>query len=124
MFEKIIKEPKQKTETLKQIGIRCALVIAIMLMAFAVEKIAGNGNGKFFDVTKAICLVLYFVSYIVIGRKIIITAFANLFKGTIVVDALIVTVGTLICILLGQYVGAIIAMMVYYLGTRLVSVAK
>lgn len=118
MFEKINKKNKEPA-SLKKVLIRGCFCVAFLLLAFAIEKIGDSGKGSFFDVTKAISLVLYCVAYILVGRKIIINAFAYLFNKTIWVEGLIVTVATLICILLGQYIGAIVPMLIFYFGISL-----
>lgn len=120
MFGKIRTEKEDAPLTLKSFLTRCGIVLAIMLLAFAIEKIAGTGKGVFFEVAKAISLVLYFVAYIIVGRKIVIHAFVSLFKGKIEVEPLVVTVATLICILIGQYVGSVVSMLIYYAGENLV----
>ena len=117
MFLKIKKEPEEKEIAFKSFIIRVSLILAIMLLAFAVEKIGGTGSGTFFEVTKAIALVLYCVSYILSGHTIIVRAFASLFKGKIEIDSLLITVATLICILIGQYIGAVISMLIFYIGS-------
>ncbi len=119
MFGKIRVEKEDKPLTLKSFLTRCGIILAITLLAFAIEKIAGTGKGVFFEVTKAISLVLYFVAYIIAGRKIVVRAFASLFKGKIEVEPLVITVATLICILIGQDVGAVVSMLMYYIGENL-----
>ncbi len=122
MFSKIRKS--LETQSGKKILIKCALSLALVLVAFGISKVAGKNSENVFDVFKAISLVLYFVAYLLVGHGIILFALANLIKGQIQLDFLIVTVGTLLCILLGQYIPAILIMMIFYLGEKLSPIIK
>ena len=117
-------EKKRENITFKKFVTNCGVIFAFTVLAFAIEKIGGSGSGTFFDVARAIALVLYCVAYIMAGRNAAVSALGALFKGKIEIESLIVTVATLICILIGQYLGAVIAMFVFYIADCVVYLEK
>ena len=119
MFGKIKDEKKSRPMTFRSLITRCGIILAFMFLAFAIEKIGGTGEGKFFDITKALSLIFYCVAYIIAGRRIVILAIASLFQGKIEIEKVLVTVLTLVCILIGQYFGAVLSMLVFFAAESL-----
>ena len=67
---------------------------------------------------KALCMVLYFVAYIITGKDIVIGAVSNMIHGELMDEAFLMSVSSIGAILLGKYEEAVAIMILYQVGEK------
>ena len=67
---------------------------------------------------RAICMVLYFIAYIITGKDIVIGAVSNLIHGELMDEAFLMSVSSIGAILLGKYEEAVAIMILYQVGEK------
>lgn len=67
---------------------------------------------------KAVCMVCYFISYIICGKDIVIGAVKNIIHGEFLDEAFLMTVSSIGAIILGKYEEATAIMILYQIGEK------
>lgn len=67
---------------------------------------------------EAICLVLYFISFMITGKDIVIGAVSNLVHGELMDESFLMSVASIGAILLGEYEEAVAIMILYQVGEK------
>lgn len=67
---------------------------------------------------RAICMVLYFIAYLITGKDIVIGAVSNLIHGELMDEAFLMSVSSIGAILLGKYEEAVAIMILYQVGEK------
>lgn len=67
---------------------------------------------------QAICIVLYFVAFMITGKDIVIGAVSNLFHGELMDESFLMSVAAIGAILLGEYEEAVAIMILYQVGEK------
>ncbi len=67
---------------------------------------------------RAIYMVLYFATYIITGKDIVIGAVSNLFHGELMDESFLMSVASIGAILLGEYEEAVAIMILYQVGEK------
>jgi len=67
---------------------------------------------------EAICLVLYFIAFMITGKDIVIGAVSNLFHGELMDESFLMSVAAIGAILLGEYEEAVAIMILYQVGEK------
>ena len=67
---------------------------------------------------EAVCLVLYFIAFMITGKDIVIGAVSNLIHGELMDEAFLMTVASIGAILLGEYEEAVAIMILYQVGEK------
>ena len=60
--------------------------------------------------------ILYIISYIIVGRKVVLKAIKNIFKGKIFDENFLMTIATLGAFIIGEYPEAVAVMLFYQVG--------
>lgn len=82
------------------------LILSLMLML----------AGILLPISETLKLVLYLLSYIIIGYEVIIEALSNIFHGEFLDENFLMTIATLGAIITGEYPEAIMVMWLYEIG--------
>lgn len=82
------------------------LILSLMLML----------AGILLPINETLKLVLYLLSYIIIGYEVIIEALSNIFHGEFLDENFLMTIATLGAIITGEYPEAIMVMWLYEIG--------
>lgn len=85
--------------------IEMALSVIILILAIVLKQVNETAS-----------LILYLVSYIVIGKDIIIEAVGNLFKGELLDENFLMTVSTIGALCIKEYPEAVVVMLLYKIG--------
>ena len=67
---------------------------------------------------EAICLVLYFIAFMITGKDIVIGAVSNLVHGELMDESFLMSVASIGAILLGEYEEAVAIMILYQVGEK------
>jgi len=67
---------------------------------------------------EAICLVLYFIAFMITGKDIVIGAVSNLIHGELMDESFLMSVAAIGAILLGEYEEAVAIMILYQVGEK------
>ena len=67
---------------------------------------------------EAICLVLYFIAFMITGKNIVIGAVSNLIHGELMDESFLMSVAAIGAILLGEYEEAVAIMILYQVGEK------
>ena len=67
---------------------------------------------------EAICLVLYFIAFMITGKDIVIGAVSNLIHGELMDESFLMSVASIGAILLGEYEEAVAIMILYQVGEK------
>ncbi len=67
---------------------------------------------------EAVCMVLYFVAFMITGKDIVIGAVSNLIHGELMDESFLMSVAAIGAILLGEYEEAVAIMILYQVGEK------
>lgn len=86
------------------------------IIAGAVLFLAGIIFQNFFNIKEIFIIVIYILSYIIIGHEVIIHAVKNLFKGKMLDENFLMTVSSVAAFCIGSYSEAAAIMLFYNIG--------
>lgn len=108
----------EKELSVKQLIFAAVLfILGIVIEHLPVEDWLTNVS-KADLIHKGICMVLYFVAYIITGKDIILGAVSNLIHGELMDEAFLMSVSSIGAILLGKYEEAVTIMILYQTGEK------
>ncbi|MCR5621842.1 MAG: heavy metal translocating P-type ATPase [Treponema sp.] len=106
---------EEEEHSLPKIIIAAGLFIAALLVEHLV-KFDGDTDHSRFLIVKAVCLVLYFASYMLTGLGVLREAVGNLFHGKIFGEEFLMALATVGAIALGEYSEAVAVMLLFQIG--------
>lgn len=108
----------EKELSVKQLIFAAVLfILGIVIEHLPVEDWLTNVS-KADLIHKGICMVLYFVAYIITGKDIILGSVSNLIHGELMDEAFLMSVSSIGAILLGKYEEAVAIMILYQTGEK------
>ena len=101
-------------------------VLAILLEKLPVFALAGpvcGGNEKIYLALRIVFMALYFVSYVLVGKHVIVEAVEGLVHGSVFNEEFLMALATVGAIVMGEYSEAVAVMILFQLGEYLEGLA-
>ncbi len=109
---------EEKELTVKQLIFAAVMfVLGLVIEHLPVENWFPN-VAKIELIHEAICMVLYFVAFMITGKDIVIGAVSNLIHGDLMDESFLMSVAAIGAIILGEYEEAVAIMILYQVGEK------
>ena len=109
---------EEKELTVKQLIFAAVLFVLGLVIEHLPLESWLPGVEKIELIHRAICMVLYFIAYLITGKDIVIGAVSNLIHGELMDEAFLMSVSSIGAILLGKYEEAVAIMILYQVGEK------
>ena len=74
--------------------------------------------GLKYSLKETLCIIFFCVSFIIVGKNIIINAIYNLFKGHLLDEGFLMSISSIGALILGKYEEAVAIMLLYQVGEK------
>lgn len=75
-------------------------------------------SGLKYSLKETLCIIFFCVSFIIVGKNIIINAIYNLFKGHLLDEGFLMSISSIGALILGKYEEAVAIMLLYQVGEK------
>ena len=109
---------EEKELTVKQLIFAAVMfVLGLVIEHLPVENWLPN-VAKIELIHEAVCMVLYFVAFMITGKDIVIGAVSNMIHGELMDESFLMSVAAIGAIILGEYEEAVAIMILYQVGEK------
>lgn len=103
----------------EELSVKSIVFAGIMfILALIIEHLPLENYGLTETVHSGICMVLYFIAYIITGKGIILGAIKNIIDGEFMDEAFLMSISSIGALILGKYEEAVAIMILYQIGEK------